>query len=60
MRMYSEINVFMPDNTASLLQPVDQEVTSPVKSYCSRNIFCKTVGAIGSDSVVGLGKVLID
>ena len=49
MKMYNEINVFMPANTASTLQPMDQEVMLTFISFYLRNIFCKALPAIGSE-----------
>ena len=50
MKMYNEINVvFMPANTASTLQPMDQEVMLTFISFYLSNIFCKALPAIGSE-----------
>ena len=57
MKMYKEMNVvFMPVNTASILQPVDQGIMFFFKFCYLRNIFHKAIGTIYIHSSDGCGQ----
>ena len=57
VEMYNEMNViFMPANTISILQPINQKVISTSKSYYLRNTVA-AVAAIDSGSGKSLLKI---
>ena len=58
VEMYNEMNVvFMPANTISILQPINQKVISTFKSYYLRNTSHNAVAAVDSGSGQSLLKI---